>query len=274
MATYAFSDVHGHAATLDRLLNRVAPADEDHVYMLGDMIDRGPDPVGVLRLCRNLTEHGGCVLMGNHEDLMLNYLEVPDDPLNLINWQGNGGETTRDGLAALPEHECIDLLNWIGELPLFAYEFVGSRPYVMTHAGIRPHVPFDRALEPRAAGWSEDDLMAMLEAQAPEDLLWIRDDFWGVPTDLLDMSGEGPVVVAGHTPTAYLEGMADRPNRRPVGEDGLCRMVEVGACSATGDVADRIDIDCGAAGGSGFGQLLMLRLDDMQEFYEPVLEGE
>jgi serine/threonine protein phosphatase 1 len=39
-------------------------------------------------------------------------------------------------------------------------------------------------------------------------------------------------------------------------------------------VADRWDIDCGAAGGAGFGKLLMLRIDDEVEFYEPIREGE
>jgi serine/threonine protein phosphatase 1 len=51
-------------------------------------------------------------------------------------------------------------------------------------------------------------------------------------------------------------------------------MVKVGASAQTGGVADRWDIDCGAAGGAGFGNLLMLRLDDGQETYEPVREGE
>ena len=47
MATYAFSDVHGHRVPLERLLERVSPADDDTLFMLGDMVDRGPDPAGV-----------------------------------------------------------------------------------------------------------------------------------------------------------------------------------------------------------------------------------
>ena len=57
----------------------------------------------------------------------------------------------------------------------------------------------------------------------------------------------------------------DRP---AIGEDGRARMVRVGA------ERDRWDIDSGAAGGAGFGQVLVLRLDDGEEFYEPVREGE
>ena len=51
-------------------------------------------------------------------------------------------------------------------------------------------------------------------------------------------------------------------------------MVKVGASGATGGVADRWDIDAGAAGGAGFGQVLVLRLDDGACFYEPILPGE
>ena len=80
--------------------------------------------------------------------------------------------------------------------------------------------------------------------------------------------GSGPIVVAGHTPTPYLERMAFSLDRSPVNEEGLARMVRVG------EEQDRWDIDCGAAGGCGYGQVLMLRLEDGEEFYEPVLEGE
>ena len=55
----------------------------------------------------------------------------------------------------------------------------------------------------------------------------------------------------------------DRP---AVGADGLARMVRVGA--------DRWDVDSAAAAGAGLGQVLVLRLEDEEEFYEPVLEGE
>lgn len=266
MATYAFSDVHGHLAPLDRLLSRVSPGEDDHVFMLGDMIDRGPDPVGVIKLVRDLPN---CtVLMGNHEDLMLSFFESPNDPSALINWQINGSETTAAGLAALPGEEMRDVVEWVTALPLCAYTFVDGRPYLFAHAGIRP-----ADLSPRKE-WDGAAVEELLGAQLVEDLLWIRDEFWGTPTGLLDGQGQGPVVVAGHTPTAYLEGMADRPSRPARGDDGLCRVVKVGACEATAGVADRWDIDCGAAGGHGFGQVGMVRIDDGAEFYEPIGEGE
>ena len=259
MSTYVFSDVHGHRAALDRALERVAPAEGDSLFCLGDMIDRGPDPVGVLRLVRSLP--GAVALLGNHEDLMLDCLRHGDDALAAMNWGINGGGVTSEGLEALSADERAELLDWVSTRPRSARVRVGGRLYLLAHAGVNPGV-----VTPEA--WDDDAAAAYLAAQSAEDLTWIREEFWGAPHGLSGEDGTGPVVVAGHTPTPYLERMACELDRSPVGDDGLARMVRAGA------ERDRWDVDCGAAGGAGFGQVLVLRLDDGEEFYEPVLEGE
>lgn len=258
MSTYVFSDVHGHRATLERMLMRVSPSDDDRIICLGDMIDRGPDPVGVLQLVRALP--GAVALMGNHEDLMLSCIDNRDDPLASMNWAINGGASTSDGLEALDVDEANDLLNWVAELPRSAFARVGEQLFLMAHAGVRLDAPVPEV-------WDEDGAQAYLRAQEPEDLTWIREEFWGAEKGLA-AGGSGPIVIAGHTPTPYLESMAFSLDRPPVSDEGLARMVRVG------EERDRWDIDCGAAGGAGFGQVLMVRLEDGEEFYEPVLEGE
>ncbi len=268
MATYVFSDVHGHFGTLDRLLERVSPSSEDRIFMLGDMIDRGPDPVAVVKCCHELPNT--TVLMGNHEDLMLSFYANPDDPAAQVNWEINGAQTTQRGLHALPPEERVELARWLFTLPLYAHIEVGGTRYLLVHAGIDPR----RLQMHEFECWDDATVEKLLGNQYREDLMWIRDDFWGRPTGLVNDRGEGPIVIAGHTPTRYLDFMADRPDRSSVNKDGLCQMVRVGACEETGGVADRWDIDCGCAGGAGFGQLLMLRLDDGEEIYEAVREGE
>ena len=268
MATYVFSDVHGHFGTLDRLLERLSPSSEDQIFMLGDMIDRGPDPISVVKCCMELPNT--TVLMGNHEDLMFNFFANPDDFGAQANWQINGSGPTFDGLRSLTRDEAVEMARWLFTLPLYAQTEVEGRRYLLVHAGIDPRrIPTDH---PEV--WDEAAIDELVGAQYQEDLMWIREDFWGVPTGLVNDKGEGPIVIAGHTPTAYLDVMADLPDRPAMGDDGLCRMVRTGACEQTGGVPDRWDIDCGCAGGAGFGQLLMLRLDDGEEFYEPVREGE
>ena len=44
--TYAISDVHGMGHLLDQMLEKIAFSEADRLYVLGDLIDRGPDPAG------------------------------------------------------------------------------------------------------------------------------------------------------------------------------------------------------------------------------------
>lgn len=138
MATYAFSDVHGHRAALDRLLSRVSPADDDSLFMLGDMIDRGPDAVGVLSIVRSF--RSCTTLMGNHEKLMLAALDNPEDQRYMFDWTFNGGGKTVDSLSTLERDAYEWFVDWIRALPTYATCEAAGRRYLFAHAGIRPGV--------------------------------------------------------------------------------------------------------------------------------------
>ncbi|MEE1273736.1 MAG: serine/threonine protein phosphatase, partial [Olegusella sp.] len=153
------------------------------------------------------------------------------------------------------------------------YARVGDRLYFMSHAGLNRKGPWDATVLDEAAD-DADRIEQLTKDQHMDDLVWVRHEFWGRPTKLVGEDGKGIIAIAGHTPTPYLDEIADHPDRPGVGEGGLGQMVRVGAGDETGGVADRWDIDCGCAGGYGFGRLLLLRLDDGEEFYEPVREGE
>lgn len=270
MSTYVFSDVHGHAAPLSRAIDRIDPAPDDVFYCLGDMIDRGPDPLGVIAQVRALPNSH--VLMGNHEDLMLACMGDPDDPMgsvNAANWGINGGIVTSEALAELSEQEADEIVDWVSGLPRCAHVKVGERRYVLAHAGIDPY-----RVEGEGPWDSEEALDALLAAQDAEDLMWIREEFWGVHTGLIGSDGSGPIVVAGHTPTPYLGMIAGEPDLMVRDEEGRSLLIKLGADESTGGVPDRWDIDAGAAGGAGFGRVCVLRLDDGEVFYEDILEGE
>ena len=95
MAIYVTSDAHGHVRALDEALSKISLASDDTLYVLGDMIDRGPDPVGVIKLVRSLPN--ARVLKGNHEQIMLDAI-IGQDPLDAETWDINGGWTTRQQL--------------------------------------------------------------------------------------------------------------------------------------------------------------------------------
>jgi serine/threonine protein phosphatase 1 len=266
MATYVFSDVHGHHRTLERLLESVSPSEEDEIWVLGDMVDRGPDPVAVMRTCKGLAH--GHVIMGNHEAMMLDCFNNPDDDTLYFQWTMNGGGITQQGLLKADKDERFELIDWVSELPLNGHITVADKTYLLVHAGLRS-LNFSAR-----SRWTDVTMDALLRYQNTEDVLWIRDEFWGQPTGFVDELGNGPIVIAGHTPVPYVEELADVYDRPARNEEGLCQVMHLGATDATGGVADRWAIDCGAAGGANWGRIAMVRLDDGKEFYAEVLEDE
>lgn len=265
MATYVFSDIHGHAAPLRRLIERIAPTDDDRFFCLGDMVDRGPDPMGVIETVRALPNV--TVLAGNHEDLMLAWIHDPRNTMAFADWAINGGSVTLKGLRRLEPAAFDELVAWFESLPVYAFVTVAGRTYVLVHAGILPYTGPART-------WDEDALEAFLSAADPQDLMWVRYEFWENPTGLVDANGEGPIVIAGHTPTTYLDEMDSQVDRPVLDELGICQSVRVGNPIACGGVWDKWNIDSGCAGGAGFGRVTIIRLDDGEEFREQIAEGE
>jgi len=123
MATYAIGDVQGCLASLQQLINRLCfdPA-SDRVWFVGDLVNRGPNSLGVLRLIKNLGPSARVVL-GNH-DLFL--LAVAEGIAQL-----RAKDTIHDVLAA-PDRD--ELLAWLRQQPLHRHD--GA--YLMVHAGLLP----------------------------------------------------------------------------------------------------------------------------------------
>lgn len=134
MAIYVTSDAHGHVRALDEALSKISLTSDDTLYVLGDMIDRGPDPVGVIKLVRSLPN--ARVLKGNHEQIMLDAI-IGQDPLDAETWDINGGWTTREQLNDMEYEAYEELVRWMAALPLYAVVETAERPYLLVHAGIQ-----------------------------------------------------------------------------------------------------------------------------------------
>lgn len=113
---YALSDVHGFVGDLERGLDQIGFGGDDQLWILGDLLDRGPDGIGVIDLLMSLQQQAPeqvHVLMGNHEALALGRHRFPRSKF-ADSWRINGGRR-RDQESLTDEH-----VDWLASLPLMA----------------------------------------------------------------------------------------------------------------------------------------------------------
>lgn len=169
----AIGDVHGCFRLLEQELKQHEGSGVE-LILLGDLIDRAPEPNGDLQVLERIQElqrrpeawglAAVTALRGNHEQMLLDALaeEAPGEATEL--WEWNGGKP--ELLPRLRPHQA-----WFEALPHMA---IRGR-HLFVHAGVRPGVP--------------------LEQQRPNDLIWIRQPFLSRP------HGLPYVVVHGHSIT-------------------------------------------------------------------------
>ena len=75
--TYVLSDIHGNERRFESVLKQICLQPEDTLYVLGDVIDRHPGGIRILR--RIMPTPNAQMLLGNHEYMMLRALGCPYD---------------------------------------------------------------------------------------------------------------------------------------------------------------------------------------------------
>jgi bis(5'-nucleosyl)-tetraphosphatase (symmetrical) len=125
MATWAIGDIQGCLEALERLLQKIRfDARHDTLWLVGDLVNRGPDSLGVLRRLHALRDNCRIVL-GNH-DLHLLAVAAGVDTLRRKDTFGD----------VLNASDAGTLLHWLQQQPLLHFDArLGA---VMTHAGIPP----------------------------------------------------------------------------------------------------------------------------------------
>ena len=137
--TYVLSDIHGHWPRFRAILKQINLQPEDTLYILGDVIDRGPD--GVLLLQKIMASPNMVMLLGNHEYMMLRALGRPyDDNIDngkaLEHWYRNGGKVTHDHWKRLRKSLQEEIFAYLLGLPL-AYEvLLGEKCYKLVHTAL------------------------------------------------------------------------------------------------------------------------------------------
>ena len=183
---YAISDIHGQFAALEALLERINFKDTDELYVLGDVIDRGPEPIKCLQyIMERPNIH---MLLGNHELMMLNAVLFLSAGNKRV-WTSQGGYITEDQYKQLPENEQNDILNFIETLPLNYEVTANGTNYILCHAApLCKH--YDTSFEKTSLQWSYSD--------ETEFVVWNRNALKPI---------KGKTIILGHTPTINLQSL-------------------------------------------------------------------
>lgn len=194
MATYVISDIHGEYDRFLELLDKIKPGEEDTLYILGDILDRGPHPIRTLLLLMEMPN--AVCLAGNHELMALECLEflmreITDISIgeldekmlgNLVTWQYNGSRTTIEEFRALSREMQRSVIDFLKEFSIYEELTVNGKDYLLVHGGLGNYRP-------------EKDI----EDYSLKELIWDRADY--------DISYfEDVYVVTGHTPTQEIAG--------------------------------------------------------------------
>ena len=185
MSTYVCSDIHGQYDLYLQMLDRIKLGPEDRLYILGDLIDRGPKSMEVL-LDASRRENVTC-LLGNHELMMYDCL-VKQDPWVADRWilPANGGRKNRKAFEALSLKEQEEALAFLSRLLLQAEVKIGDTTFLLSHSAFLPDLG--------TVGWREVD----------EDTAFTT--VWYSPwrerehLPMYDYRQDGRVHVIGHVP--------------------------------------------------------------------------
>lgn len=228
---YVTSDLHGYPLEkFKNLLSQANFSDDDYCFVLGDVIDRGPESVNLLKWL--MFQPNIELIIGNHEAMMLasSFLfntiteetidNLKEDDMTSFNtWMANGGRSTVKDLSETDPETVAQIIDYLKEAPLYDTVSVGNRDFLLVHSGL---------------GHFESG--KQLKNYTPDELIWTRPK---ISQEYFD----DITTVFGHTPTHFY-GTEHR---------GKALVTKTW-----------IDIDTGAACG---GAPMLLRLEDMKEFY-------
>lgn len=191
---YVLSDIHGNAAAFDAILAMIDLRAEDRLFIIGDVIDRGPDGIELLLRIREMPN--AVLLLGNHEYMMINALRHPEDNWAQYLWYKNGCEDTVNRYYDLDAQTRERLLLYLESLPVQLRMQIGERGTILVHAA-------PRELYPPGS-----------EKNEREFCVWHRLP-WGPSPPV-----EGSTILIGHTPTRFVQ-RADWPNMRIAHGEGV-----------------------------------------------------
>lgn len=230
---YVMSDIHGEYNKYMDMLNKINFSDSDVLYVLGDVVDRGNEP---MKLLSDMSMRANVYpLIGNHDIMAYDLLKklsvnitsdnydsyLDEDCMTaFIEWQMDGGASTIEDFRKLSADDREYILEYLEEFALYQTVKVNDKTFILVHAGL-----------------GNFDKNKALKDYTLEELAFTRADY-----ERKYFDDDTVFIVSGHTPTLAISGEASIYHKY----NNIC-------------------IDCGAAFDDG--RLACLCLDTMEEFY-------
>lgn len=130
------SDIHGNILRYKTIMDQINLQETDHLYVLGDIIDRFPDGITIMQ---ELLKMQNCtILLGNHELMMLQTLTEPFDINSSFGlWMYNGGIPTLKAFRNLSEKEQMQIIEQIKAFPISVDIKVNDKNYCLSHSSLQ-----------------------------------------------------------------------------------------------------------------------------------------
>ena len=145
--TYVMSDIHGKYNLFLKMLEEIHFSDSDVLYVAGDFVDFGEDPMALL--CDVSMRANVIPVAGEHDLLALRMLtefdrldkdgKAAEASEEMKAWLGNGGKNTLVGFHGLDEDMREGVLDYLSDMVLFEEVKVKNEQYLIVHAGLCGH---------------------------------------------------------------------------------------------------------------------------------------
>lgn len=182
---YVMSDIHGCYNEYKEMLSVINFNNNDILYVLGDVCDRGPDP---MRILLDMEKQDNIIpIFGNHDVsayiCLNNYLSNQNDfpDRNALWWLADGGKTTLESFKNLSKKEQDKVMEYFEEFLSFKELNVNGESYVLVHGGLK-----------------DFDENKSLDEYRLKDLVWERADYNKVYF-------KDKIIISGHTPTHHID---------------------------------------------------------------------
>ena len=192
--TLTIGDIHGCLQQLDALLQSIPLTPDDHLILLGDLIDRGPDSAGVItRILKLSKTHHVTTILGNHEQMMLAARDSRDQHTD---WIRNGGDATLRSYAGIRATlRDVPADHW-QFLEQNLVDYLETDTHIFVHANAYPDLP--------------------MQEQPDYMLRWER-------FDKIAPHQSGKTIICGHTP---------QPSAQPLNR-GYAICIDTNACQGS-----------------------------------------